>query len=179
MIDADRVRDLFAVAAVFGVFGFAWAGWGQEAPPARWRLPLGVCAVLSLLVGVAGGVLTGTHWSAATALDGPGAGRFFGFVVALELVLAIGGALVLVVRGRRELIAPWISIVVGVHFVPLVVLFANLTLLLPTVALVASAALAVRAHRRRRLTPSAVTAVVNGPVLLLTAAVNLVIGLAV
>ncbi|SDD58606.1 hypothetical protein [Auraticoccus monumenti] len=177
MVDPERTRDLFVVAALFGAFGFAWSGWGQEDPPRRWRPWLGVLSVLSLLLAVAGGVLSWSAWSSPTSVDGPAAGWFFGAVVGAELLLGLLGSLVLHRRGRPERIAPWISLVVGVHFLPLVALFDNWTLLLPAAVLVVSALLAVRAHRLRGRRPSAVTGLLNAPALLLTGVGNLLVGL--
>ncbi|MGH3447458.1 MAG: hypothetical protein ACRDP4_07530, partial [Nocardioidaceae bacterium] len=62
MSDPPFVRDLAVTAVVFGVAAFIWFGWGQEAPPARWRLVLGVGSGLGLAVALIGGLLTWQHW---------------------------------------------------------------------------------------------------------------------
>lgn len=177
MVDLERTRDLFMVAAIFGVFGFAWAGWAQEDPPLRLRPLLGLLAGASLLVGLAGGVLSWLNWDEPSSFSGPEDGIRFGVVVGIEVVLCLAGSAVLALRGHGGLIPAWVSLVVGVHFLPLVLLFDNLTLLVPTIAMVVSAALAWRAYRRPQgMTPSAVTGLVNAPVLLLTASIHLVLG---
>lgn len=177
MVDLERTRDLFMVAAIFGTFGFAWAGWAQEDPPPTWRAPLGVLSGLSLLVGVAGGIGAWRTWSEPSSFTGAQDGIAFGAVVGVEVVFCLVGAAVLIRRGRPSLVAPWVSLVVGVHFMPLVWFFDDLTLWVPTVAMVVSAVLAWRAERSRGITPSAVTGAVNAPVLLLTAAAHLVLAL--
>jgi hypothetical protein len=47
---AHFAQDLAVTAAIFGVAAFVWFGWAQEAPPARWRLPLGLGSLLGLLL---------------------------------------------------------------------------------------------------------------------------------
>ncbi|WP_193614480.1 hypothetical protein [Nocardioides lijunqiniae] len=175
MVDLERTRDLFMVAAIFGVFGFAWAGWAQEDPPPRARALLGVLAGASLLVGAAGGYLAWRHWDDPSALSGAEDGIHFGIIVGIETAVSLIGSAVLAVIGHGRRIAAWVSLVVGLHFIPLVLLFDNLTLLAPAVAMVTSAALAWRSSRTP---PSAVTGLVNAPVLLLTAAANLALALA-
>jgi hypothetical protein len=78
-------------------------------------------AVLSLVVAVAGGLLTWRHRDDGTALDRD-TSIAFGVVVGIEVALAGLGALVLALSRRRELIPAWIAFVVGVHFVPLAML---------------------------------------------------------
>ncbi len=178
MIDLEHTRDLFMTAAVFGVFGFVWAGWAQEDPPPRTRPLLGVLSGVSLAVGVAGGILARRDWHGPSTVSWADDGMWFGVVVGIEVALCLAGSAVLAARGHSRLIAAWVSLVVGVHFVPLVVLFDNPTLLAPTVAMIISTVLAWRAYRSPQgMTPSAVTGLVNAPVLLVTAATNLVLGL--
>ncbi|QCW49589.1 hypothetical protein FE634_02670 [Nocardioides dongxiaopingii] len=184
MVDLERTRDLFMVAAIFGTFGFAWAGWAQEAPPPRLRPLLGALGAASLLVGVAGGLLAWQGWDEPSSFSGADDGVRFGIVVGIEVVLCLVGSAVLAARRRAGLIAAWVSLVVGVHFVPLVFLFDNLTLLAPAAAMVVSAVVAWRRSPAAgspdgggAMAASAVTGLVNAPVLLLTAALNLVLGL--
>ncbi len=178
MVDLTLTRDLFMVAAIFGVFGFAWAGWGQEGPPPKARPLLGALSGVSLAVAIAGGILAWRNWGEPSSFSGADSGIWFGVIVVVEIVLCAVGAIVLAARGHGGLIAPWISLVVGLHFLPLVFFFNNLTLLAPIIAMVVSAFLAWRAYRRQQdIKPSAITGLINSSVLLLTAAANLIFGL--
>ncbi len=158
-------------ALIFGIFASSWFGWAQEAPPVRWRLPLGVGSVLSLLVAVAGGIYAWRNWSSASALSEPGAMRAYGIIVGVEFAIAALGAAVIALAVKRpEYIAPWICLVVGVHFWPLAPLLDNPGLYALGVLLVLIAVLAVLPRIRARLTPSAVTGAATGVCLLLFAA---------
>lgn len=95
---AEFTRDAAATAAIFGFFACSWFGWAQEKPPATWRNVLIAGATLSLLIAIAGGVLTWQHWSDGTAFN-PQTGRTFGLIVGIEFALAGIGAGVLAVLG--------------------------------------------------------------------------------
>ena len=97
--------------------------------------------------------------------------------MAAEVLICGIGALVLWRKRLTRYIAPWICGVVGLHFVPLALMFANATLLLPALVMVVVAVFATRAGRQGRLTPSAGTGLGAGTVLLLTGALNLALGL--
>lgn len=139
-------------------------GWGQEDPPARWRVWLGVGSGLGVPVAAAGGVLTWLTWSPESVFAVAGTARRFGIVCGVEFGLAGLGAAVLGVRKRPEWIAPWIAFVVGVHFVPLAWIFRDPGLVVLAVLVCAAAVAAVLL--RGRLTPSAVTGVGAGTALL-------------
>jgi uncharacterized membrane protein len=169
VFDAEHVRDAAVTAAVFGVAGFAWLGWAQEAPPQSWRVWLGVGSIASLLVGVAGGLLAVRVWGPETALADSGAGRAFGLVAGAELVLcAVGGGL-LALRGKSRWTSSWICFVVGLHFLPLAVVLEDAGLHLLGAVLMGVAALGITVSRRTSLHPSAVTGLGAGIALLLFA----------
>ena len=67
---------------------------------------------------IAGGIQAWQHWSTGTVFDAD-TSPIFGVMVALEVVLAVVGALILSRRGRRALVPPWVAIVVGLHFLPI------------------------------------------------------------
>lgn len=98
-----------------------WLGWAQESPIARLQVPLIVGAVTGLLLAAGFGVMTGLHWGDPTSLEG----RYpmFGIVVAVEVVLAGAGALVLTSTGRTQWIAWWVALVVAAHFISLAFIF--------------------------------------------------------
>lgn len=171
-MNAEFIRDAAATAAIFGFFASSWFGWAQENPPPAWRNWLIAGAILSLLVAIAGGVLTWQHWSDGTAFN-PQTGRTFGLIVGIEFAIAGIGAGVLTRLGKADLIAPWIALVVGVHFWPLAPLL-RYPLLYGVAALVSIAALgAVPLARSQTVTVSAVTGLATGLILLAAALYSL------
>jgi hypothetical protein len=160
-------------AAILGFFASAWFGWAQEDPPAAWRRILVSGSIVSLLTALAGGVLAWKHWSDGTVFDGQDTSRTFGIVVGIEIVSAGLGAGALAVLRRSELTPAWIALVVGVHLIPLAALL-HYPLLYVVGGLVTMAALAaVPLARSRSLTPSAVTGLAIGTMLLAAALVSL------
>jgi hypothetical protein len=172
----ESVRDVAATAAIFGFFASAWFGWAQEHPPATWRSWLLAGSVVSLLTMLVGGVLTWSHWGAATTFD-EDTSKAFGIVVGFEVVLAGAGAAVLSARGRRDLVPVWIALVVGLHLFPVAALIA-FPLIYAVAALVTIAALvAVPVARSASLPVSAVNGLGTGGVLLAGALVCLLVAL--
>ncbi|MEU8004843.1 hypothetical protein AB0B66_27095 [Catellatospora sp. NPDC049111] len=170
----NHVRDAAMTALIFGFFASAWFGWAQEAPPQAWKKRLGLAGGVSILVSVIGGILAWQHWSDGSALSEPGAMRKYGIIVGIELVAAAGGALVLGLRGKRELIAPWVCLVVGVHFIPLAGPLQSPILFPLAVAMTLVAAGATPLARRHGIPPSATTGVGAGISLLACALAALV-----
>ena len=62
---------------------------GAGRPPTAWRNALAVGSIVSLLIAVAGGILTWQHWQDGTAYD-EGTSRTFGLIVGIEFALAGG-----------------------------------------------------------------------------------------
>ena len=171
-MNAEFIRDAAATAAIFGFFASSWFGWAQENPPAAWRHWLIAGAILALLVAIGGGVLTWQHWLDGTAFN-PQTGRTFGLIVGIEFTIAGIGAGVLAALGKPQLIAPWVALVVGVHFWPLAPLL-RYPLLYGVAALVSIAALvAVPLARAQTITVSAVTGLAIGLILLAAALYSL------
>jgi hypothetical protein len=113
------IRDGAMSALILGFFASSWFGWAQERPPPRWRPPLAVGAVLSLIVAVVGAVYAWRNWSGGSALSEPGAMRQYGIIVGVEFGVAAAGAVVLALRGHGEYVAVWVCLVVGGHFWPM------------------------------------------------------------
>lgn len=172
----EYLRDALFTAAWFGMMGMAWFGWAQEKPPPRWPARLGAASGVGMLLAVAFGILTGLHWDAPTAL----AGRFgtFGVVVGVEVALCLAGALTLMwaVR-RRDLVATWIGLVVGIHFVPLAFLLDDPSYHLLAALMTAGTLAATWYAKRHTITVSAAVGVVNGALLLVFALRSGVVGL--
>jgi hypothetical protein len=167
-VAASSVRDAAVTAFILGFFAISWFGWGQEDPPVRWRPRLIAGSVVAAVVALAGGVLAVRHWSGASAIHAPGAGRHYGIIVGVEFAVAGIGAGVLGARGLARWIAPWVAFVVGVHFWPMAPVLADPWLVPLGVALVVAAALGVRSGRAGAA-PSAVTGAVSGVALLVSA----------
>lgn len=172
----DHVRDFAGTAAVFGFFASVWFGWAQEKPPARWKPFLITGSVLSVVTLVAGGLLLWRDRSAGTAFDGT-TGPRFGIVVGIEFGVAALGAVLLTVRRRRELVPPWIALVVGLHLFPVAVILEYPLLHLVAAGVTVAALAAVPVARRRSVAVSAATGLPTGAVLLAGALVSLVAAL--
>jgi len=166
------VRDAAMSALILGFFASAWFGWAQERPPRTWRAALITGAVLSLAVAVLGAVLAWQNWSGASALDAPGAMRRYGIIVGVEFTAAAVGAAVLMLRGHARYVAPWICLVVGVHFWPMAPVLGDPLLIVLGAVLSAVAVAAVVVSRRTDIYPSAITGAGAGVSLLLVAVVS-------
>jgi uncharacterized membrane protein len=167
-VTAEHVRDLAATAVVFSFFASSWFGWAQEAPPRKWRPFLIAGSVVSILTGVAGGLLTWRHWHDGTAFD-EDTSRTFGIVVGIEFAAAALGSVLLAVRRRRELSSVWIAFVVGVHLFPVAVLIGYPVIHVVAALITIASLVAVPIARSRALTPSAVVGAATGAVLLAAA----------
>lgn len=171
-MNAEFTRDAAATAAIFGFFAASWFGWAQEQPPVAWRKWLIVGSILSLLVALAGGLLTWQYWSAGTVFN-PQIGRTFGLIVGIEVAIAGVGAGVLAAMGKADLIAAWIALVVGVHFWPLAPLLRYPLLYVAAVLVSSAAVVAVPLARAQTVTVSAVTGLATGLILLAAALYSL------
>jgi hypothetical protein len=169
----EFARDAAMTAAIFGFFSAAWFGWAQEhPPPPGWRPWLVAGSVAGLLVAVAGGIRAWRIWSTGTVFDAD-TSPIFGLIVLFEVLLAGIGAFLLSRRGRRELVAPWVAVVVGLHFLPMAPLL-QIPFFYVVGALVTIAGLAsVPIARSRDLSVTTVTGAFAGSVLLAAGVVAL------
>ncbi|TQJ20781.1 hypothetical protein FBZ33_0984 [Micromonospora sp. A202] len=172
----EHVRDAAATAFVFGFFASSWFGWAQEAPPKRWRPVLIVGSVLSLLTAAAGALFAWRHWSDGTAFDAD-TSPTFGIVVGIEFGAAAVGAGLLALLKRRELIAPWVALVVGVHLFPVAALMDYPLIHLVAALVTLVAVVAIPVARARAVAVSAVVGLGSGVVLLVAAVTSLLIAL--
>jgi hypothetical protein len=159
-------RDNAMTALILGFFASSWFGWAQERPPAAWRPVLIAGAVLSLVVAVVGAVFAWRNWSDGSVLSEPGAMRRYGIIVGVEFGVAAAGAVGIALWGRRQYLAPWICLVVGVHFFPMAPVLKSPFLIVLGAVLAAVAIAAVAVSRRTGLLPSAVTGLGAGVALL-------------
>jgi hypothetical protein len=169
MLNTEFPRDLAMIAAIFGVAALVWAGWAQERPPGTaWRVYLGVCSLAGLaLVGFAIPVVI-RRWSEGTAIA-PGTAGFTAYVVWfwLEVVVAAVGSVMLIRRRRTRLVAPFILLIVGLHFFPLAWVFAQ-PVLHGVAALLSAIAVSGFLVRRSLAWPSFWCGALAAPVLLAT-----------
>lgn len=170
---AEHVRDPAATAVIFGFFASSWFGWAQEAPPGRWRGPLAAGAVTSLLTAIAGGLLTWRLWHNDTAFD-EATSRAFGVVVAIEFGAATLGSVLLMFRGRRDLISMWVAFVVGVHLFPVAALIDYPMIHMAAALITVVSVAAIPVARARKLSVSAVVGAPTGLILLAAALFSVV-----
>jgi hypothetical protein len=160
-MNAEFARDAAGAATVFAFFASSWFGWAQENPPVGWRIPLTVAAIFSILLATVGAILLWQLWSTSTALT-PQARRNFGVIVGIEFASAGIGAVILNVIRKPEFVAPWIALIVGVHFFPLANLFRFSWLFVVGGLVTACALAAIPIARSQGVEISAVTGLAVG-----------------
>ncbi|MBD3920453.1 hypothetical protein H8B09_16950 [Paenibacillus sp. PR3] len=170
----DYIRDYTMYAAVFGMFSFSWFGWAQERPRAGWRKYLGIASGLALLVCLVGVYLSINNWSKPSALNDNASFTTYLVTFYTEFIVAGVGAFLFLRRNKKEYVAPWIALVVGVHFSGLVSVFDDPGLYVLAALLVAVAAVAILIAPRLNVATSAITGIGAGTVLLIYAIIGLV-----
>ncbi|RKN85946.1 hypothetical protein [Paenibacillus ginsengarvi] len=169
----EYLRDYAMYAAVFGLFSMSWFGWAQEKPRESWRLYLGIASGLALLVCLTGVYLSITNWSAPSALNDDRAFRAYLIAFYTEIVLAGGGSYLLYRAKKKDFTAPWITFIVGLHFISLKSVFEDSGLYVLAALMVAVAAVSVYVARRLGVAPSAITGIGSGASLFVFALLGL------
>ena len=159
---AGTPRDLAVTALILGVAGMMWFGWGQAQPAAGWALPLTIGTFAGVAVAVGAGVIAARFRGGSTAMADPRVRRGYGITVGIEVAACGLGAAALGLAGRSPYIAPWVLLVVGVHFVPLGRLFGSPHLLLAGPALAAVAIAGTVTGVVSDVAPSTVTGAFGG-----------------
>lgn len=170
----DYIRDYAMYAAIFGWFSFCWFGWAQENPRQSWRAYLGIGSGLGMIICLLGVYLSVTNWSAATALSEAGAFRSYLIFFYIEFALAGIGALILIRMKRARYIAPWVALVVGVHFIWLKDVFQDAALYVLAALLIVISLVSLPWARRLGVANSAVTGALSGITLLAFAVLGLI-----
>jgi hypothetical protein len=163
-------RDLAVTALILGIAAMMWFGWGQAQPPAGWAVPLTVGTFVAIPVAGFAGSIVARFRNGATALAERRVRRSYAITVGIEVAACGLGALGLGLAGHAPYIAPWILLVVGVHFVPLGRLFGESQLLWAGLALSAVAAAATVTGVVSDVAPSAVSGAFGGLVCVTCAA---------
>jgi hypothetical protein len=166
-------RDAGITALVLGFFASAWFGWGQAAPPAGLSTWLTVGSVLALAVAAIGAVVGFRSPRSTAALGDRAAGRRYGVIVGIEFGLAGLGAGILGAIGQADYIPVWVCGVVGAHFLPLAPVLRNRRLIALGMLVTIVALAALVAGLTRTVTPSTVTGVGAGGLLLAFAVAEL------
>lgn len=113
--------------AIFGVAAFVWAGWGHERPPKHWiwRVALTVMQIGSAAQAAAGITLASTRWVGSPTAITDGGPAFIAYVVTFWVEVAVITVLLIWAarRKRKDLFAPLVLAVVGIHFIPLAWVF--------------------------------------------------------
>lgn len=139
----DFARDHAFTIAWFGLMTMVWFGWGQEDPPRAWRWRLGVGSMAGVVLAAVFGAGVAVRWGDGGALDGRY--HWFGLLVALEVIAAAIGCVLLARSGRTRWMAWWVAVVVAAHFAPLAFLLEDWSLaVFAVVQLIALAALLPR-----------------------------------
>lgn len=112
-------------AAVLALAGIAWFGWGQADPPSAWVPYLATGSVVSalLLVALVVVLLLRRLTTTGSPMADRRVRRGYWVTVMVEIVLIVGGNLLLTAIGHPAYDAAWTLFVVGVHFVPLARIF--------------------------------------------------------
>lgn len=161
----EYVRDYAMYVSIFGMFSFSWFGWAQENPRPGWRKYIGIASGIALLVCLLGVYLSITNWDTPSALTDRTSFRNYLISVYVEFFLAGAGAFVLIRRGGKNYVAPWIAFIVGIHFIGLKSVFDDASLYVLAVLLVAVSIVALYASRRLKVASSAITGIGAGTVL--------------
>jgi hypothetical protein len=166
-------RDLSVSALILGFAAMMWFGWGQAQPPRGWGIPLTAGLFAAIAVEGFAGSMVARFRRSATAMDDPRVSRRYGITVGVEFAAIAIGALVLGLTGHPAYTAPWILLVVGVHFIPLGRLFGSVDLLWSGLVLCAVAVAGAVTGAVSAVAPSAVAGGFGGLVLVVTAVTSL------
>jgi uncharacterized membrane protein len=153
-------------ALILGFFAAAWFGWAQAEPPTSWIPWLTAGMLLSISVAVAGGVLAWLRRSGPSVMHDEEANRRYGIIVGIEFAVAAVGAVLLGRTGLSAYSAPWICLVVGLHFWALAPVLGDPALKLLCILFVAIALAAWLTGWRGEIAASAVTGLGAGLALL-------------
>lgn len=173
-MEIDYIRDFAMYTAIFGIMSFVWFGWAQEAPKKSWRKYIGTASVIALITGMAGVYLSVANWNQPSTLTDNDSLMTYIIVFWLEMIIAVIGVIVIFRMKKREYAAPWIALIVGVHFIFLKNVFNDAALYLLAVLMVAAALISPWTARKLGVPYSAVTGISSGVLLFIFAVLGLI-----
>lgn len=173
-MEIDYIRDFAMYTAIFGIMSFVWFGWAQEAPRKSWRAYIGIASGVALIVGLAGVYLSVTNLDAASALRNNDSLTTYIIVFWLEMIIGVIGVIVIFSMKKREYAAPWIALIVGVHFIFLADVFDDAALYVLAVLMAAAALISPWMARKLDVAYSAVTGISSGILLFMFAVLGLI-----
>lgn len=155
---------------ILGIFSIAWFSWARAQAPESLQPVLWVGALLGLLTALGGGFLSWRNWSGQSTINSADAMRRYNLISGLEFGLILLGIAGLVLLNQPAYIAPWVCIVVGVHFWPLASLFEARSLKILSGLMVIAAVSAVLIAQRSDIHASTVVGTAAGALFLLYSA---------
>lgn len=170
----DYIRDYAMYAAIFGMFSLSWFGWAQERPRQSWRLYLGIASGAALLLCLLGVYLSIKNWGEASALNEDRTFRVYLITVYLEFIIAGIGAFLLIRKKLSDFVAPYIALIVGIHFIGLAPVFEDAGLYVLAALLTAVSIAAVFVAPKLGVARSAITGIGAGTSLFAFAVLGLI-----
>ncbi|MDN6968445.1 hypothetical protein FCS83_07760 [Oenococcus sp. UCMA 17063] len=170
-------RDQMMYAAILGWFSFCWFGWAQAAPRDDWRIWIGLLDGVAILISIAGGILSFRNWHAPSALDKNSSWKWYLIFLISEFVLALIGAVFLILKDQVSNISLWISFVVAIHFFGLKFVFKDYSLFILGGAMLLVTIIAYPLANYLNVDESAITGIGNGFCLLSLALIGLYLAL--
>jgi hypothetical protein len=170
----QHAHDRVVTALILGIAAMMWFGWGQAQPPGSWRIALMIGTFASIAVAGASGARAFGLRGSSSAMADPRARRRYWLVVGPEFAACGIGAVVVTATGHSAYVAPWILVVVGIHFLPLAQLFGTPELTWGGLALTVVAIAATVTGAITSVAPSAVAGGLGGLTCLAVGAICLV-----
>ncbi len=118
-----------------------------------------------MIVGLIGVYFSIQHWHASTALTDTNSFSSYLTFVNLEVILCAVGAIILTRYKKQSYIAPWICLIVGIHFIPLKSVFQDSSLYLLAALLTVVSLLSIVLSKKLAISKSALTGLGAGIVL--------------
>lgn len=173
-MEFEYMRDYAMYAFIFGLLSFIWFTWAQERPRKSWRRYIWIGSGLALVVSLIGIYLSVTNWDAATRINDVGVLSMYFTVLITLIIIGVIVSIILSRNKKQDLIAPWITFLLGVQFNWFVRVFNDFGLYLLGFLIVVVALLAPHFAKKYGVASSAITGVGAGAVLFLFAVYGLV-----
>ncbi|MDN6640911.1 MAG: hypothetical protein L0L10_09030 [Tetragenococcus sp.] len=170
----EYLRDIATSVVIYGFFGFVWFGWALEGPKESWKKYLGVACGTSLLIGLFGIYLVFNYQEEASVLTEKGLSSWYYIIVIIEFLLGGVVAYLLYRKQLENYIAPWICLVVGVHFSPLAFIFQEPTMHILAILFIVTSIITVKRSKTITYKASAITGIGAGSTLLCFALFNII-----